>query len=592
MVEREVRMTAALFSRWFVLAALAQAPVEADWLKVIPADVDVAVRARGLDAARADLLAMLAAMSPSWNKMADDALTSHFAEIRQRHGEQALKTPWVAVLRFGPQGLEGGMPFAVLFAATEYQTLIKEFCGGKDVDIKHDEAGFDSFEGPEGLGTLYSAKGPGIVAIGPAKDVIVEIARLGGKKLETVLSAGSAGAFQSGDAGLYVNAAALATRFADQIDQGRQALMGFLDQAAQQAGNEASMKVAKDLYGGIFDSLKYADNLTLNLDFAKTGLHLSGILNVKSDSAIARSIPEIHTGSAPTLGNFAPDAMAYVYVDLESKTFHQFQGMSLRMLTPEGKSSPAVDKAVADLHAIGRVETIGAVAMGGGLRGLNDITVSDPKKYIEASLAVLEAMKGAGGPGPVYKEVKVERDAYQHRGLSFTHVSLTIDLEQLGRLGGNNPAQAATAKAMFGGDAMHNWFGTDGKRLIQVMAPKWEDARAQVDTYLDGTAGIGGSAGFKAVRAQLPERACLLVLLSAQSLARMFATQFAAVTNNPNLKLPGDVPQEPALLGASLTPRAPTGFEFHLVLPSSVGTVVEKGMIPLFRDLQAARPNQ
>ena len=59
----------------------------------------------------------------------------------------------------------------------------------------------------------------------------------------------------------------------------------------------------------------------------------------------------------------------------------------------------------------------------------------------------------------------------------------------------------------------------------------------------------------------------------------------ATVTNNPNLKPPADLPADPAFLGASLTPHAPEGYEFHLVIPTSVGTVIAKGLVPIFQGL-------
>jgi hypothetical protein len=123
------------------------------------------------------------------------------------------------------------------------------------------------------------------------------------------------------------------------------------------------------------------------------------------------------------------------------------------------------------------------------------------------------------------------------------------------------------------------------------MTPKWEDARDQVDAYLKGTAGIGATAGFKSVRSELPEQASLLMLFSAQSLAGMMATQFATMFNNPNLKVPGDLAKEPALLGVSLTPRPPVGYEFHLVVPASVGVVIDKALLPLFRAVQGGAVN-
>src|SRR5262249_20497628 len=63
-----------LISQWILIATLGQAPSEAALLKAAPAEVDVAVRVRGLEAARDDLLAMLKEMNPDWGNMAEGAL--------------------------------------------------------------------------------------------------------------------------------------------------------------------------------------------------------------------------------------------------------------------------------------------------------------------------------------------------------------------------------------------------------------------------------------------------------------------------------------------------------------------------------------
>src|SRR5262249_8068646 len=154
-----------------------------------------------------------------------------------------------------------------------------------------------------------------------------------------------------------------------------------------------------------------------------------------------------------------------------------------------------------------------AVTMTGGIRGMNDIRVSDPKKYIEANLAMLESMSGGEGRHGAFKDVKIERDAKTHEGMTFTHVAVTLDMDKLAQLGGNNPAQRENLKAMFGGEKMEYWYGTDGKRLLELVSSSWEDAKAQADAYVKGTDGIGASSGFKNVRSQLPDRASLLLLL-------------------------------------------------------------------------------
>ena len=95
-------------SMWILAVSLGQspAPVAADagWLKAVPADVDVAVRIRGVDATHADLMAMLRIMSPALAKRAEQGLTGHLAQFRQKFGEAAGRTPWVGLIRIRGAG--------------------------------------------------------------------------------------------------------------------------------------------------------------------------------------------------------------------------------------------------------------------------------------------------------------------------------------------------------------------------------------------------------------------------------------------------------------------------------------------------------
>ncbi len=558
-------------------------------MKVIPADVDVAIRTRGLEATSHDFVAMLNAMNPAWGKMAEDGLAAPLGEIRQKHGEHAVKSPWIGLIRLEDGAAEGGMPFAIIVGSNLYLEVLKELVGGKDPELKHQDGAYDAFDGPEGQGTWYATKGPGLVAFGPSKALIASIAKPGGKTLDKVLNDSATRPFLSGDLGVYVNAAALTVRYADQIEQGRQTFMGAMDQAAQQPGSEAMIKAIKEFYGGLFDSIKNANALILNLDVAEKGLHLTGVLNVKPDAPAAKSMSEIHTGPATTVGNFPTGAMAYLYMDLEARTLERLQGMSLRMIN-SGKPSPELEKAMAEFHGLGRIESLASVSFANGMSMLSEITVSDPKKYVAAQEAMLQAMKGGTGGLNLYKQVKIDRDVETFHGLKFTRIVATIDLEKFTQFAGNNPVQVeamkSMMKSMYGGETITYWYGTDGKRLFQMMGPTWDSVKTQVDGYLKGEAGVGATAGFKTVRSELPEKASLLVMIESQSLIRWYGGLLAAMLKNPDLKVGDDLPKEPAFVGASLTPRPPVGYEFHLMIPSSVGTVVDKGIVPIFRGLR------
>jgi hypothetical protein len=260
--------------------------------------------------------------------------------------------------------------------------------------------------------------------------------------------------------------------------------------------------------------------------------------------------------------------------------------MSIRMINAGGKPTPDQAKAQALFGELGRVETSGSVTFDGGMRNINVTHVADPKKYIAACQANIQALKGGEGLSGVYKDVKIESNVENYQGLTFSHIIATLDFDKLAQLNPNNPAAAAAMKSMFGSKTMNSWLGTDGKRVFQVTAPTWNDAKAQIDTFLKGNAGIGTVAGFKSVRSRLPQQANVMVLVSAQGLVRMYASLFAAMFNKPDLKAPGDLPKEPALFGVSLTPRPPSGYEFHLVVPSQVGPIFEKGLVPLFQSIK------
>ena len=577
----------AQLSHLLLIATLSQSPQEAAWLKVVPADVDIAIRLRGMDETRNHVLGMLKAMNPDWANMAEGSLRAATEASHQKYGEHSVKDPWVGLVRFGDPDAPGSMGYAIVVSTSDYKGVLNGVSGGKDPELKHQDGGYDEFASPDGNGSWYAAKGPGVVAFGPSKSLIASVGKGGGKTLDSVVKESAAKTFLADDIGIYVNAGSLSARFADQIDQGRNLFMGALDQAAQQQpGQEAMMTFVKDFYGGLFDSVKYADAVVVGLGVAEKGLNLSGVLNVKADAPAAKSIAGIHTSTAAPLGNFPLGAMAYMYMDLEAKTFERLQGMSLRMLS-SGKPSPELEKAMAELHGLGRIETTGSASFGkNGMSVINDIIVSDPKKYLAASEAMLRAMKGGEGQLSFFKDVKVEPDVQTHQGLTFTKIVATIDLEKLAHIAGNNPSQAETMKSMFGGGTATYWYGTDGKqRLLQVMSPTFDEVKTQIDGYLKGAPGISATRGFQSVRSELPKQASLLVLFEIQGFIKMVANQLATTLNKPALKLPDEVTKEPAFVGGSITPLPPLGFEFHLVIPTAVGTAIHKGITPLIQGL-------
>jgi hypothetical protein len=576
----------AQLSQWLLIAAIGQTPPDGALAKAAPGDIDVAVRVRGMEATRDDILAMLKGMNPDWANAAEGGLSGALAELRQRHGEHAAKSPFLMLMKFGDDGAAGGPPpFAILVPSEHYKETIKELAGGKDVELKHQEGDYDAFDAPDGNGNWYAAKATGIVAFGPSKDLIAAVAKRPAHSLDALLTGPAARSFARGDVGLFVNAGTLTKRFGDQIDQARQMVMAGLDQAAAQAGNAGTMQIAKDMYGKMFDSLKYADHLTIGLDADAKGLHLAAFLKVKSDADAAKSITDARSSNLASLGKLPPGAMAYVGVNVSARTFERLQSMNLRMLAAAGQRSPELEKAIAEFHGLGQIDSVGSMAMDKGMKGLSEVRVDDPRRYVTATIDMLRAMSGGEGQLKIYKDIKVGTDAQTDRGISFTHVAATMDIDKLVEISGNQPGQAESIKAMFGDGRLSYWYGVEGKRVLHVIAPNWEEAKSILDAYESGKGGVGETAGFRSVRSELPDQANFLLLFNAQSLVRLMATSIGAALKKPDLKVPEDMPKDPAFLGISVTPHATQGYELHLAIPGAVGNVIAKGLLPVFQGL-------
>jgi hypothetical protein len=564
-------------------ALLGQAPPESSWLKSVPAEADIVVHVRSLNAARDDLSAMIKAMSPSLAEQAVPALEQAVDRFTQEMGKRAAETPFLALLRaVAPEGAEGP-PFAVIVQSDNYQGVLDSLAGEK-AQPKSEGEGVDSFQGRRGE-TIYATKGPGFVAFGPDRKLVAGIARPGENTLGGRISPEVAQRLLGGDVGVYVNVAALQERYGEVIDQVRQQFMAALDQAGQQAGNAAVMDVAKEIYGGAFDAIKVAQDLAAHVDFDASGLNLSGEVTVKPGSKGAEALARAATGDAADLAKLPAGGSFYVYMNVDPAIFSRFQALGTSILYGGGPPSDELKAAMELQKEVGRVESIGVSSGEKGARRLDVMKAANPRKLVEATTAMMKAMKPAqDAPLNFIKDVSFKPAAQRYRGYDFSEARIVLDLEKLARLQ-PAPGAADAMRSAFGGDTMLTWFGTDGKLVLSVSAKDWDEARGMIDAYLDGKNPVGDVAGFRGTRAKLPDQVTLLGLLSAQGIVRQVTNQLATMLQNPDLKPPADLPKEPVMLGGSLA-AGKAGYQFQLVVPSAAGPVVEKGMGPVIRTIR------
>jgi len=571
-------MVSCFVSLWMA-AALGQAPAgEAAWLKSVPADVAAVVRVKALETARDDLMKMLEAMSGNAAALAKGPIDQGMEQFTAMHGKPAAQHPFFTVMRLPKDGAPIP-PWAVLVESDNYTGVLKGIARKDDLTPKPTGQGYDTFDGPDGT-PWFSFKGTGFVAFGQDEALIKAISKPQAslsEKISTELRTQLLG----GDLGLYVNVAAIQAQYAEQIEGGKQMFMGLLDQAGDQMG---PMKDSiKSMYGSMFDSLKVADALALNFDFAGEGLTVSGLATVKADSSVAKSLASARTGTGADLGKLPAESTAFVYMNVNPENLAGIQRFGMSFMTGETTPSPEMEKALALQREAGATETYSGNSGKGVASGMDSFSISkpkDPEKAIEAQTQIARAMKSGKG---MVKDVTVTDKALSYKGYTFNMIKTTFDLEKMVAPGA--PGGVEGVRKMFGGDTITAYYGTDGKTVLTVTARTPEEAKKLIDQATSGEGSIGQSKAFEALRAKFPKEVTTIFFLSAQGLIKQMANQLSATLNKEDLKVPADLPKEPALLGGSLTASG-KGFSFEFVVPSSVGPVIEKGAVPIIQSLQ------
>jgi hypothetical protein len=564
-------MLSCLVSLWMV-ATVGQAPAEASWLKSVPADVSVVARIRALEDVSGDLLAMLKTMSPAAAEAARNAVEPQLQAFEGTYGAAASKNPFFVLFRLPDPAQPNLSAWGVIVKTGDAAAVIKGL--GQDGGEKPKTLdGYESFPAKDGQ-TWYTTKGTGWVAFGP-DEAMIKAVHKPQSSLAEALSPEVQAKFLAGDVGLCLDIAAVQKQYGDVIEQAKPALMAQLEQAPN-AGGAQNVKNAKAMFDALTEGLKVGDRLALSLDFDADGLTLSGLATVKGDTPAARSLAQATTATGELMAKLPGDKMAYFFGagGTGSPTGQPKLGAGS---APEAKTSPEVDRAVA-----ARMQALeGRLVTGMTMMPMQAVSLADPKDPQAAVQASLEADKARQAQQEA--KMTIEPNALSHGGFQFTRVKTEVDPQKMAKEARPDvPNAAEIFKKVVAGNAITTYTGTDGKLFVEAMAPSDDQMKAQIDAIKDGSRSLGSLASWKSLRAKLPERATVLVLLSAQETVKMIFSSVSAMSNNADMKLPADLPKAPALIGFALI-TSPKGYDFRLIIPGDVGPVFEKGLAPLGR---------
>lgn len=550
----------------FLAAAMGQsAAPESAWLKAVPSDTHVVVRVSALRQATGDIDKMLKAMSPQIGEQAGPAIQVALDQLTAMIGKEAVPIdgPGLVLVNFPPAGGDGKPAVAWLVKGGDYAAFQKA-AAGQGGKVKAPKGKLGQVDLSNGM-PAYTAQGQGYLAIGIDEKLVSDI---GGSKGGVPPAA--AQALGRGDIALYANLAEINKDYADQIDQFREM---FMQQLARAPGGADQAKAAEGIYAGLFDAIKTLKGLSLSLEFDAKGLTL--------DAQTYGSKPG--TPGKPVGTNLLsafPDQFAFYYSAGPDFTI-RMQDWAAQIgsqFTPQLNQQLVIG--AEKYRQAGLGESVTATDLTpNGLRTIVRSKAAKPEALVEAAK---EAIAGAkGNPAAGIKSAEFD-PPLKYGAYTLSKLTVEMDMDKLQAQAGTLPGGGQGLKKMLNDGKITSWIGSGPGEFISVTAQDEAAAKETITSFGKG-ATLGGSAGFKELKAALPERADMITAISGQGILRFFSGLLG-------LELPANLPQQPSYIGVSLTQQA-DGSAFRLFVPSSFGAIVENGFIPTFSKL-SGRVNQ
>jgi hypothetical protein len=548
-------------------------------LKQLPQGAVLALQIRGLDRTQSRIIALADQIQPGLGatvREQTDQLRKQLFEGRELKG--TVPDARMVMVAFEFPTSQEALSSAVLLIETENYKELRDALGGRPdepgVKITHDDAGFDVVQRDDR--TLYFQERGRFTAVVTERAAALALARK--KEADGVrLPARLARAFDESDAGLYVNMRAVNQEFGEAIQNFSEQLRGLLEfAAAAQAGGDAEAakaqaETSQRMIRGVFTFIGDLDVVAGGIQLEPSGVALALIGDVKSDSASGRFLAELSAGAHDYVNRLPRGSQMYVEMNSSPELFRALGGTG--MLQQFGPSGAALEKQMKELMEAGPRNTVGAMRFGKGLAGINVSMYEKPQKALEASIQASEAMTQNASTGPVrIKDVKVERNAGKHRGITLTRVEMKFDFDAMAGQPGGELAVAQMRALM--GDHLIQWMGTDQDKLYQIMEPDLDAAKAQLDQLLDNKESIAAEPSFAEALEHLPRETSLVALVDMPAMMGTVLRQM----------VPAGVPLagpagKPTFLGLALAARPA---ELELGLWVSTATVQQ--MMQMFQN--------
>lgn len=571
-------------------AALFAAPVPAGGkpadIKELPvaANAMLVAQVNGVDRVKDRLTKMLQGVDPDkakdGAKHIDEMLKSAL-EGRDLAGLDGTGRVFVAVGPFaeltGPDG-----PVAVLLPVKDYKTFQQKFLTEAERKSFQKGKGVDEVEF-EGAGTLHLVDtGAGYVVASLNKDTAEAYA---GKyeKLTTKALGTLADAFLGTDVGVLVNLARVNEEYGPMIAQGRGAI-GQLFQLFGGQLEKSQIEVAKAMIDGLFQIVEDGTGLVIAADVRPEGaaLRVDGAFTAdsESDKVLAAEKPSALKALADL-----PKGMTSYSASNWGKGIGGIQRKQMAEFGEGDEKLTAAIEKLTDLTGEAGGETV--TLSGPDFASLTATTAKDAGKLADARLAVFAALDEGGKYSNLVLKAKpkVTKGAQKHVGFTLHSAAIEVDFEASVPKTADADQREAAIEAMkkLMPEKQTVWFGSDGKRLVQVGGKDWDAAKKLLDAFTTPTAKAGDDAAFAAARKQLPADASYLMLADATHLLGQL-TEYAgnlggAIPGGPGAELPkiGKVKGDPAYVGVAVVAQKQS-VRFDLFIPTSAVKTLMKAV--------------
>lgn len=397
--------------------------------------------------------------------------------------------------------------------AGEGETLTPEKLDGGLVKITRD--GRDSFFGRFGPWTFYTHN--------QAVAKLLVFDRATQPTFSSLVEPRAKELLEKGDGAVVINAALLAEKFRDKLQEARERVMRQIDSlpdAALGGGGSGSNnpQAVKKLYGDLaglaFDAAGDARWAAVSVNFSAGGAKLTTLLGVKQDSGVDRLLAAHPPGALEHLGLLPAGALAYYGYQANYGEITKWTREWVKTAYGDSPAAKKIDAAIERMHEAGLGPAVGSLAVSPSLVTTTLYQAEHPEKLREA-LGEYEAAREEKSPLFTQKlEFKANAETYQNHSVDVLTTKIEFpDVTDEGQKIGQK-----LIEKLFGGTQLLIRLTSLEGLSLQVGANDPKYLHSAIDGLGTGEGVLGLEEAFAKTRDQLGEEVNLVLLLNVPKL--------------------------------------------------------------------------